>query len=129
MKTAIITLALFVLLHATAGAADGNKLLTNCNAAIAIIDSPNIANDSFGAGLCIGLMQGIRDTASIYQSHLIENLNVDRKKVPMCIPTGVSNGQLARVVVKHLRDHPEQLHMHDSFLAMNALMKTFHCQS
>jgi hypothetical protein len=44
-----------------------------------------------------------------------------------CIPIGVSTGQGARVVIKYLRDHPEQLHEDGPILTFNALIAAFPC--
>jgi hypothetical protein len=128
MKTAIIVLMLFVSLNANVSAADGNKLLANCNAAIATIDSPSATNVTFGAGLCFGLMQGILHMSQMYQVHLVDNMRLERKNILMCPPISVTNGQAARIVVKYLRDHPEELHNFDTFLAFNALADAFPCQ-
>ena len=44
-----------------------------------------------------------------------------------CQPDGTTTGQAARIVVKYLRDHPEELHKHDSVLAFTALKAAFPC--
>jgi len=46
----------------------------------------------------------------------------------ICIPDGkVPVAQLARIVVKWLRDHPERLHEPKSVLALEALSGAFPC--
>jgi hypothetical protein len=46
----------------------------------------------------------------------------------ICLPNGVSRGQLAQVVVKHLKERPEALHQGGGGLVLNALMLAFPCE-
>jgi hypothetical protein len=46
-----------------------------------------------------------------------------------CIPSEVNQAQLARILVKWLRDHPERLHEQDFLLTFNALHEAFPCQA
>ncbi len=49
--------------------------------------------------------------------------------VPVCIPTErVSLGQLGRVVVKYLKDHPEEEHDAAVVLVVVALREAFPCE-
>ena len=48
---------------------------------------------------------------------------------PACIPDKASTLQLARVLVKWLRDHPERLHELKSTLVMDAFQNAFPCES
>ncbi len=41
---------------------------------------------------------------------------------------GVTNGQVRDVVVKYLKDHPEERHFLASILAVKALSKAFPCK-
>ena len=44
-----------------------------------------------------------------------------------CIPQKVTNGQITRVVIKYLKDHPEQLHTSARKLILFALDEGFPC--
>jgi hypothetical protein len=47
--------------------------------------------------------------------------------IPMCIPKGVTNYQVQAVVVKFLKDNPEQLHMPANLLTLAAVTKAWPC--
>ncbi len=48
--------------------------------------------------------------------------------VPYCVPMGVSSGQLNKVVIKFLNDHPESLHFAAASLTQRALLEAFPCE-
>ena len=48
--------------------------------------------------------------------------------VPACIPEEATNFELARVVVKYLNDHPNQLHKSYRLLVMLALEDAYPCK-
>ena len=47
--------------------------------------------------------------------------------VPYYMPMGVSGGQLNKVVIKFLNDHPESLHFPAASLTQSALLEAFPC--
>lgn len=47
----------------------------------------------------------------------------------VCIPTGTTNEQHLRVIVKYLRDHPEKLHEPAGSLSLEALKAAFPCRN
>ncbi len=51
----------------------------------------------------------------------------DENYASTCIPDEASVAQLARVVVKWLREHPEKLHELKSFVVIEALKSAFPC--
>jgi hypothetical protein len=100
---------------------DGNKLLTDCGALVSFLDRQSIdSTNSTGMGFCSGLMQGLIHMNQIYGHSL-------KDKALFCTPDGVNNGQAARIVVKYLRAHPEELHKPGSILAFAALKEAFPC--
>lgn len=117
-----IVFALLALPHpSSAASSDGNKLLEDCGAIERLMDGGKSTSNSTGMGFCLGLMQGITNSNMIYQ------VRAPGKEL-LCLPkNGIENGQAARVVVKYLRDHPEQLHENDFVLAMRALRDAFPC--
>ena len=50
-------------------------------------------------------------------------------RTPLCAPDGTTPGQLVRVVVKHLKAHPEETHMAAVVQVADALNEAFSCQS
>ncbi len=104
---------------------DGNTLLRICSIALNIFDETGKdfdVGDAVSGGICMGFMQGITNLNLIYQSM------VDHDPL-FCIPEGgITNGQAARVVVKYLKNHPEQLHKDMITLTVLAFKKVFPCK-
>ena len=105
---------------------DGNDLLQKCNNVIKIYEdgmeeSETTENMLADASFCSGMMQGMTNTIIFFDAFRVTQ-NV------VCLPeNGISNGQAAKVVIKYLKAHPEQLHVADSGLAFLALMDAFPC--
>ncbi|EKT4466791.1 hypothetical protein QEL93_002193 [Pseudomonas putida] len=121
MKSEVIAIALAGVVagsSCTANAAeqDGNELLSNCKQFI----SDDRGFNAFQAGECTGLIRGVSNTVYFYS----EVLKSDDK---FCVPDGVKNGQLARIVVKYLEDNPKILNDPDIALIWKALMDAYPC--
>lgn len=115
---------IFAILFATYSSgvlADGNKLLSQCNAAIQIMDGGTLPKDAYIAASCLGLVQGITNLNLLYQVN-------EKNDTFFCLPAGgINNGQAARIVVKYLKEHPEKLHENESFLAIGAFVEAYPC--
>ena len=97
------------------GATDGNQLLQMCSAAVCVMDGVD-KNGDFDAALCIGFIGGYKsghDNALRGMTH--------------CAPNNITAGQLVRITVKYLNEHPEQLHLDQSVLTAFALAQAFPC--
>ncbi|MNO49574.1 hypothetical protein D3C76_399290 [compost metagenome] len=102
-------------------AQDGNKLLDYCQAAIRFDDTKKV-DEEVSIGYCLGLMQGVRSLI------VYTNTGIPIEK-QTCLPlSGISNGQTARVVVKYLKENPEQLHQDEGILTLLALRHAFPCK-
>ena len=85
----------------------GSSFLLACNIMVANINNPesewNLSSAYF-SGLCMGAINGIAGTNSIYQKLL-------RGKALFCPPANVNPLQIAELIVKHkLEEWPERLH-------------------
>jgi hypothetical protein len=91
---------------------DGNDLLPRCQQAVEAIDKTTWknANESFNAGFCLGLVQGVSYASA-----------------DVCTGEGVTFSQMERVVVKFLQDNPKKLNLNQSTLVQTALSKAFPC--
>jgi hypothetical protein len=91
---------------------DGNDLLPRCQQAVEAIDKATWknANESFNAGFCLGLVQGVSYASA-----------------DVCTGEGVTFSQMERVVVKFLQDNPNKLNLNQSTLVEMALSKAFPC--
>jgi hypothetical protein len=47
---------------------------------------------------------------------------------PFCIPNDVTMGQKVAVVVKHIDEHPEEMHLYFTVLAYEALLRAWPCK-
>jgi Rap1a immunity proteins len=86
---------------------DGNDLLQRCQQAVEAIDNKtwNNANESFDAGFCLGLVQGVSYASA-----------------DVCTGESVTFSQMERVVVK-----PKKLNLNQTTLVVKALSKAFPC--
>ena len=62
-------------------------------------------------GFCIGYVVGV----------------ADNNAMSICMPPGVSQGQIRDIVKKYLNDNPAQLHRDADVLVLNALQQAFPC--
>ena|SRR5437870_246669 len=94
-----------------------NELVTECTIAVAL-NTATSANDGprwFQGGFCFGFITGFADANSLLASSLF------------CPPPGVTVGQMAKVFLKYMDEHPEDLHRYASPMLATALRKAFSC--
>ncbi|MDT8281728.1 MAG: Rap1a/Tai family immunity protein [Gammaproteobacteria bacterium] len=126
MKKIALLLTVF-LLPSVSYAVDGNELLSNCSKAIKVSDGAEIlSSDYFGVGTCMGTIRGIIDAGNIINTSATQRCY--SKQDVYCVPVEVSTVQATRVVVKYLKDHPEDLHQRDTRLIVTALTEAFPCK-
>jgi len=103
--------------------ADGNELLKRCSLLVEYTDSESPDISLSGEMMfCAGFMQGITNMNLLYQQAL-------KSDAQFCLPEwGISNSHAARLVMKHLRDYPEELHRNDFVLAIWALRVAYPCK-
>jgi Rap1a immunity proteins len=103
--------------------ADGNELLRRCELLVSYTEGERPDVSSSGEMMfCAGFMQGITNMNLLYQQVL-------KSDAQFCLPEwGISNSHAARIVVKHLRDYPEELHRNEFVLAIWALNVAFPCK-
>ncbi len=113
--------AAMLIFVSTASLADGNKLLSQCSAAEQFLDTQEIRQAS-DIGICIGLVQGVRNTWLYLQDSL-------PKDMQLCWPEqGINNGQAVRILVRFLRNNPAKLHEDEVLLAMLAFRNAYMCR-
>jgi hypothetical protein len=111
---------------AAPGMTDGNTLLKACNAAVQYDDTGKTSGTAADVGYCYGFVEGVRNVLAIWRI----SANSHHESGPhVCMPNeGIENGQAARIIVKYLKDHPEELHEFASLLAMEAFQNAFPCR-
>ena len=91
---------------------DGNWLMKKC--AYILDDNVTDPNARFSNLFCFGYIQGVTDSRPVDVG---------------CFGENVTMGQIHRVVMKFLTDHPEALDKSASFLIQEALSKAFPCKA
>lgn len=114
-----IVATLVLMLFSSSVYADGNKLLEQCISTERYIDTGEIKNE-FDIGMCLGLVQGVRNTMQIMGSD---------SSTKVCFPdNGIDNGQATRIVVAYLKKNPASLHEHEVLLTMLAFADAYPCK-
>ena len=93
----------------------GNELLQLCRSDLA-------ANQA----ICLGYITGVADALESNDAAVAKD-GRDGDKRRVCVSTGVTIGQLQRVVVKYITDHSENLDYNASDLVASALARDFPC--
>ncbi|WP_457266240.1 Rap1a/Tai family immunity protein [Pseudomonas sp. P5_C3] len=102
--------------------ADGNQLLSGCQSVVKFYETNGKEGDAFGAGTCIGVIQGVTSLRGITNPAL-------SKQAQTCMPTpSPPNIQAARIAVKYLQENPEKLNMDEGILMLFALQRAFPCK-
>ncbi|MDO6825611.1 Rap1a/Tai family immunity protein [Marinobacter sp. 1_MG-2023] len=99
---------------------NGNSLLKECGAFLHLLDKGAGNKDPYGAGICVGYVQGATDFNFVQAATKGEG--------NFCIPQEVAFGQKVRVLVKYLRDNPATLHEPQVLLVIKAFRESFPCQ-
>jgi Rap1a immunity proteins len=73
-------------------------------------------------GICLGYISGTNDGYRYA-------LKLRGLKPDYCYSDNVTNGQLVKVVVKYLNDHPERLQYSADSLILDALFQAFPCSA
>lgn len=107
---------------------DGDALIHNCSLVVKMANGEEVNSplDNLNAGECMGLVRGIMDTMTLWQS-VDHGGPVDNTAMHGCIPDSIKTIQGARIVVKYLNDHPERLHVPDTRLVLMAMVDAFPC--
>jgi hypothetical protein len=107
---------------------DANKLVEDCRHVAQSLASSGVApSTALGAQACLSFIAGVLDGAQM--EHNWTGRGGDRRLFPICFPSGVSGGQLAKIVVKYGDDHPEKLNFASAAFVMFALQQAFPCSA
>jgi hypothetical protein len=105
----------------------GAQLLDECQ--VVAKGGPNAPEDAaeLAKGMhCFGYLSGVADTYVFWK--YTNNTQKAKVYIPACIPEEATTFELARVVVKYLNDHPNQLHNSYRLLVMLALEDAYPCK-
>ena len=111
---------------------DGNDLLDACRDADKGPDEMKTQDQLRRSMMCLGYITGVTDgikvATQVNERVNGKPLNLGEWGGMFCIPDGVKVGQMLRVVVKYLRDHPEELHNDSAELVVAAFLTAFPCK-
>ena len=79
------------------------------------------SEDAIDKAICIGFVTGVADTFNSV-------MGLELMPKTFCIPEQVTVGQLYKVVVKHLNEHPEDLHYRADNGVYMASIEAFPCK-
>ena len=112
------------------------KTIRNLIAALLLIGASHGAMASFQSGSssltwcesensqekshCFGYLAAVADTADTLAGW-------EGFEPSICVPLGVTGGQLIKVWVKYANEHPEELHLSASSLVLSAYAEAFPC--
>ncbi|AZE73941.1 hypothetical protein C4K00_3720 [Pseudomonas synxantha] len=124
MKAGIAVAVALAGLMASGGAMalDGNGLLSACQTTIRFSDDNSKKVDPFDVGQCTGIVEGGEGAILVLNDSVSANMKT-------CYPAnGTTNIQKARIVVKYLQEHPDQLHLPAAALTLISYMGAFPCK-
>ena len=99
---------------------DGNNLLKQCSIA-ATITKDTTRGELREAMSCIGMLKGIVGLNRFYQIKY-------KDEAFFCMPEGVTIKQAILIVLKYLKEHPEELHEEETFLVTLAFKNVYPCK-
>ena len=106
--------------------ADGSSLLAKCSLAVRAFDGEKLSSaETVDGMMCLGYILGVRDADFMVQK-LEEHDKITLLK-HACVPDNASTAQVARTVVKYLRDNPERLNWPAAILVTDAIRNAFLC--
>lgn len=108
----ILALAMVPLMSSLSEAEDGFTQFMTGNRLSELCGAKNSVDEA----VCVGFVEGVSDTLEAWRS---QDPAIPGAKG--CIPKGVTVGQLQKVVVKYLRQHPEELHYPGAALVITAI--------
>lgn len=114
----VVLLSLILPGKAGAQATTGNEIQSKCKQLLN-------DNESFSSGFCAGFVDGVVDSQDMWEAS--DKMQNRSHVQSFCLPGKSTNGQLVRVFIKYLDDHPERLNEPAALLLVESLRKAFPC--
>jgi Rap1a immunity proteins len=88
----------------------------------------DLCEEGFGPPKNIGVLNNcLSYVAGVWDGYVLHKV-LSSSPYKVCTPKGLRSSQLARVVLKYFKEHPEDLHYSASEQALIALEKAFPCK-
>lgn len=76
---------------------------------------------------CLGYLLGVMDTLGEWRA-MNDLLHAPSDLRPYaCVPNGTTVEEIVQVILKHLNDHPNELHRYESYVVTQALTGAYPC--
>jgi hypothetical protein len=125
----VVFTALFAVALPAFAETTGNDVLNRCQTAIRYSDNNGgPVGEHFDSGWCIGWVAGALEVTKLHNEW---GAAISQKPtlLQFCLPeSGIPVNQAVGVVVKYLKEHPEQLHEDGMALTIAALKDSFPCK-
>lgn len=125
----VIPLCLMVSASAHAQTTTGADIVSKCKQAVRDVDNDTSADKppvkSFDVGFCFGFIDGANSAQQVWAAS--DRTNHRNHPMGYCFPDAVTNGQMLRVFVKYLDEHPQDLHEPAALLYIEAMRRAFPC--
>ena len=110
--------------HCFAVVGDGNTLMSLCQNADRTAQTQE-PSEPASVLQCQAYIEGVFTGYSMVSKALnLKQVGIEN----VCVPDEVTLGQITKVVVKYLKDHPEKLHLGAGQLTMTAIKDAFPCK-
>jgi hypothetical protein len=83
-------------------------------------------SDRMHLAACLAYVEGVLDGTS-QEIAYVHVMTEKEPPKPFCLPDDVEMGQIVKIVLKYVRNHPEEAHERTGFLIAVALEDTFPC--
>lgn len=115
---------IFVICSTAYSMGTGLEMLSVCGSAVKVSDGIKVTeSEGLDSLLCVAYLSGFADAITL------SSQSTKPQEPKICFPrSGASNEQLARIVVKWLREHPENLHESARMEVMLSLNHAFPCK-
>ena len=124
-----VLLSLVLSADARAQTTTGADIIGKCKQAVRDVDNDTSADKppvkSFDVGFCFGFIDGANSAQQVWAAS--DKTNHRNHSMGYCFPDAVTNGQMLRVFVKYLDDHPQDLHEPAALLYIEAMRRAFPC--
>ena len=97
----------------------GNDLVVSCSANIS----------SFEYGACLGYVHGVIGGFDMGSSGQQSIEIKGRPTIDLCVPNGVTNWQIVKVILAYTEKHPEQLHHPADVIVTKAIAEAWPTES
>lgn len=103
----------------------GNAFLRACSA---IEKAEHTDLESLHVVSCLSYVKGFMDGV-FWEAEFVKANTKQEMRKPFCRPAGVENAQLVKVLLKYIRDNPEEAHQPTAVLIISALAKAYPCSA